>query len=87
MSPYFTNIANISFRDWRCPALDVVALQDQIQSLSPDQISVGVDPVPGVPTALVQGLLQASVDVDEQHCYSIRPWYYLWNKCCNSRKM
>jgi hypothetical protein len=40
-----------------------VALQDQIQSLSPDQISVGVDPVPVVPAILVQ----ARVDIGERH--------------------
>jgi hypothetical protein len=48
----FTNIA--MFTGWLAPALDVVALQDQVQSLSPDQISVCVDRVPVVPTTLVQ---------------------------------
>jgi hypothetical protein len=64
--PLLINIANILFlsrRGGRGPARDVVALQDQIQSLSPDQISVGVDTVPVVLTTLVK----AHVDVDERH--------------------
>jgi hypothetical protein len=55
--PLLFKIANILFlssRGGRGPARDVVLLQDQIQSLSPDQISVGVDPVPVVPTTPVQ---------------------------------
>jgi hypothetical protein len=70
--PLSINIANIlSSRGGRGPARDVVALlplQDQIQSLSPDHISVGVDPVPVVPTTLVQ----ARVDVGERHPARVR---------------
>ena len=64
MVPLFTNKGTRAGprQGGRGPARDVVALQDQIQSLSPDQISVGVNPVPVGPTTLVQ----ASVDVGER---------------------
>jgi hypothetical protein len=58
--PLLINIANIlSSRGGRGPARDEVALQDQIQLLSQNEILVGVDPIPVVPTTLV--------DVGERH--------------------
>ena len=42
------------FRRSRGAARDVVVLQDPVESMSPDQIALVVDPIPVVPSALVQ---------------------------------
>ena len=50
------------FRRSRGAARDVVVLQDPVESMSPDQIALVVDPIPVVPSALVQ----ARVDEGER---------------------
>jgi hypothetical protein len=68
------------FRLSRGAALDVVVLQDPVESMRPDQIALVVDPIPVMLFALVQGPVSTKVN-------DCLPWYILWNISCPSRKM